>query len=376
MMMRNIKLETGFSLIELMVTMILGALILTGLVQTYSASNENFGDMKQATERNENGRYALEQVRKDLRHAGFYGDYFDLPLAGSSMPDPCDEDAADIQDALAFPVQGYNNVSTSPLSCLDTSDIVSGSDILVVRRADTTPLSGSDTPVQNEVYLQSNFQSFEIQKGGDPTLFELGSLNADNTVNDVGTTADGSAPTIFKKYNLATASPVSNDLRVAADIRKFHVHIYFVSPCNVPAGSATSCTGSNDDDGNPIPTLKRLELTSVSGSTTFSKVSLVEGVENMQIDYGIDNSLEENVGYGTPDQYVASPTTAQFSNIVSSKVYFLVRNLSTSEDYSDSKKYRLGSSGLTTATGDAYKRHVYSTTARISNVSGRREVAL
>lgn len=376
-MMRAIKLQSGFSLIELMITMILGAVILTGLVQTYSASNENFGDMKQATERNENGRYALEKIRKDLRHAGFYGDYFDLPLAGSSLPDPCETDPSDIQDdGMAFPVQGYNDVSTSPITCLSTSDIVLGTDIVVVRRADTTPLSGSDKPVKNEVYLQSNFQSMEIQLG-DSTTFTLGSLNGtDNSVAVVGTTADGSAPTIFKKLNVDGYTPISNDLRVAADIRKFHVHIYFVSPCNEPAGASTTCTGSNDDDGNPIPTLKRLVLTSVGGVTTFTKESLVEGVENMQIDYGIDDTPDESVGYGTPDQYVATPTTAQFANVVSAKVYFLVRNLSTSQDYADSKKYRLGTAGLTTATGDAYKRHVYSTTARVANVSGRREIAL
>ena len=50
---------------------------------------------------------------------------------------------------------------------------------------------------------------------------------------------------------------------VAAAIRRYRTHIYFVAPCSVPFDGSNPpiCTGPSDDGGRPIPTLKRLEVT-------------------------------------------------------------------------------------------------------------------
>ena len=170
----------------------------------------------------------------------------------------------------------------------------------------------------------------------------------------------------------------------AGDIRKMNVRVYFVAPCSVPASGASGiCTGASDDGGNPIPTLKRLELT----SSGFVIVPVAEGVEYMKIEYGIDgsptatNSNTGLIGDGTPDSYTLTPTLTDFANAVSVRVDLLVRNASISAGYSSAKTYNLGVDVSTPTSPaytlgpytDSYRRHVYAAETRLVNLSGRRE---
>jgi type IV pilus assembly protein PilW len=124
---------------------------------------------------------------------------------------------------------------------------------------------------------------------------------------------------------------------------------------------------ATDDGGKPIPTLKRIELQS---GPSMSTVSLVEGIENFQVEYGIDTS-----GDGVPDSYVLAPAnTTQWSNIVALRLHLLARNIDTTAGYKDTKQYNLGLDGTTAATNDAYKRHVYTALVRVNNISDRKQL--
>ncbi|MCY1303743.1 Type IV Pilus-assembly protein W [compost metagenome] len=151
------------------------------------------------------------------------------------------------------------------------------------------------------------------------------------------------------------------------DIRRFIQHIYFISSCS-------DCSGNGDG----IPTLKRLELTVNSGSPALRTVPLVEGIENLQIDYGLDDN-----GNGSPERFVLAPSNiAEWSNLVVVRFNLLVRNLENSAGYRDDKKYSLGGAvstgGSVTATevgpfNDGFKRHVFGLTVRLANPAGRKE---
>jgi type IV pilus assembly protein PilW len=54
------------------------------------------------------------------------------------------------------------------------------------------------------------------------------------------------------------------------------------------------------------------------------------------------------------------------------KLYVLARNRDTSPGHTDTKAYTLGSVAVAAA-NDGYKRHVFQTTVRLANISGRRE---
>jgi type IV pilus assembly protein PilW len=358
----------GFSLVELMIALAIGLVLLAGLVSTFAQSAKAHRELQKFSQQIENGRYGLDLISSDLRHAGFYGQFYNLPAAPGALPDPCETaNAANLYGALSIPVQVYSapdlltRADLSATSCaaygLTDTNLLPGTDVLVIRRADTKALAPTDVPVDNDVYIQANSSAAEIQFG--------------SSSGGVGTTkkADGTPADLFKK-----------DGTSAAEIRKYHVHIYFIAPCSLPAGGGTSCTGSSDDSGRPIPTLKRLELTSAGGTAIMNLVPLVEGIENLQLEVGVDDApstadaLTGFIGDGAPDSFVAAPMLAQLPNVVAATLYLLARNTEPSLGYTDTKIYSLGLAGTTVAANDQYRRHVFNAAVRLINPSARREI--
>ncbi len=378
MMKRAISRQTGFTLTELMVGMTIGLIVLSGVSSAYIASSSAGRESQASSEQVENGRQALEFLMYDLRHAGYFGQLTALPVPGGALPDPCETaDLVAMSQAMAFPVQGYDAPGATPLTCLDAADFIPGTDIVVVRRVETEPLAAADTPEQGAIYLQANAIESELQIG--------------NSGGTIGTTkkADGTVATILNRDGVT-----------AAPIRRYLVHIYFIAPCAMPDGGGTSCTGAADDDGNPIPTLKRLELIAAGGVAQMNIVSLVAGVENLQLDYGVDNlptavdPVTGLIGNGAPDCDDTDPgsnanagvTTgcatanpgaiAEWANVVGAQLHVLARSYRPYSDYTDSKTYDLGL-GLSAITpGGSFKRHAYSTSVRLINTSGRREIPI
>jgi type IV pilus assembly protein PilW len=202
----------------------------------------------------------------------------------------------------------------------------------------------------------------------DSTVTAVGSLDANEVYIQANADPNQALNPIIKLGVAANFTLFNKDATTAAPIRKYHVHIYFVSPCSVPAGGGSVCTGAADDGGRPRPTLKRLELKKVGGALAWEIAPLVEGIENLQIDYGIDTD-----GDGAPNgAYVTAPATVpEWQNVVAVRLNVLARNLEP-KDGADTKQYDMGVAGLITP-GDNYRRHVYNAVVRIVNPSARRE---
>lgn len=328
----------GFSLIELMISITIGLLLIAGMATLVSNNSAQREELEKSSRQIENGRYAMQLLSDDLRHAGYYGEYYELGSVPGSMPDPCTTVLTNLSAAMPLPVQGYDAPTTvpSPLAtCLSDANHVSGTDILVVRRASTI-VSGS--LVAGRAYVQTRSDTFVLD--------------------------DGSAAA-------ATWNLKKKDLTTPADIRQYVVHVYFISPCSIPAGGGTSCTGASDDGGNPIPTLKRLELTNSASSRSMVIVPMVEGIENLQIDYGTDS-----LNTGTPDNYVTSPAdTTAWGNVVAAQVQLVARNVDATTGFTDTKTYQMGLAGTYTPPSavQKYKRHAYTQLVRLENPSARRE---
>jgi type IV pilus assembly protein PilW len=153
-----------------------------------------------------------------------------------------------------------------------------------------------------------------------------------------------------------------------ANLRAYVQHIYYVSPCNVYEAGQTVCTAAADQ-GRPIPTLKRLELAVSAGATTLTTMPLVDGIENLQFDYGLaaNNSGSPSSGY------VTAPGVADWPNVMAVQVSLIARTTEPSLGYVDAKAYNMGVAGSVGPFSDAYKRHVYTALVRVVNLSSRRE---
>ncbi|MEX1995098.1 MAG: PilW family protein [Steroidobacteraceae bacterium] len=356
----TLRTQRGLSLIELMIAIAIGLGLLAALTTVFVNSSRSQAELTRASQQIENGRFATQTLQDNLWHAGFFGRHIAyVTAAPAALPDPCSTNVdtavaspTPLQNSLAFGVQGYNAPASVPAAlstCLSSDDFLPGTDILVVRRADSRPVAIGALSA-GTLYLQSVAESYN------PLTLE--------TMKPV--IASGSAPGAFIQ-----ASPTTGEL---GEIRRMHVHIYFVAKCSVPAGGAANCN-AGADGGSPIPTLKRVEL---GAAGTFEVVPLVEGIENLQVEYGIDTvpgGLPANSPYagdGMPDTYIADPTAAQQSQVVAVRLYLLARATERSANYADDKTYDLGLHGTVAGTGP-YKRRVFTTVVRVQNVAGWRE---
>lgn len=326
--------QSGFNIVELLIASALSLLILAGLISVFVNSNRSRNEIELASQQIENGRYATQVITGDLRNAGFLAEFDPRTLTTpTAKPDACATSVADLRTALRMHVQGYDNGATTP-TCL--TDVRSGTDILVVRRANTCAAGSTncESVTSGRTYFQTSLCSTELAT----TPYVLDT----NTGNLV----------LHKK-----------DCATTANIYRYRTHIYYVA--------------NNDIGSDGIPTLKRAELTSGS----FEIVPLVEGIENLQIEYGIDTNSD-----GAPEIFTANPdaynscagvTCVQnWQNVVAVKIHVLARNTAVTMGYANTKTYTLGltASGddnTVTISGDSYKRHVYQANVRLNNPAGR-----
>jgi type IV pilus assembly protein PilW len=358
--------QSGFSLLELMVSITIGVILMTGMVAMFNSSGEARRELEKTGTLIENGRYAINLLYDDVHHAGFYGQFYDLGDAPAVAADPCEvANLAQLKTDIALPIQGFRAATlaaqagiVAASTCdekgvLPASNFVAGSDILVIRRADTAVFTGA--PTANVVYAQANARDLNL-------------LIGDASANVPTTTADNDGTASLPRYPSKTVA-------TPADTRKYHVHVYFIAPCSYGSGAKGTCTA--DDDG--VPTLKRLELDVDGGVTAMKIVALVEGIELMKVEYGLDtipatvNLTTGLIGDGMPDSYVATPSLTQWPGVASVRIFLLTRSTQATQDYRDTKQYDLGGV-LAGPFGDKFRRRVYSTEVLPVNMAGRREI--
>lgn len=383
------RAERGFSLVEMMIAMTIGLMICAGLVTVFANTSNTQQELRRTAQQIENGRYAMDVISQDLQMTGYFGAFRKI-TAPTTAPDPClltvGVTAGDIKDGINLPVQAYNASSLSawpslPASCaayLPTTNLSPGSDVVVIRRADTSFILKNGPTTSGMVYGQAN-----------PSQIDL--LVSTGATFDCTNRVDGAAATVTRRLQYPNATDICNGTASPAGyIRQYHVYIYFVAPCNIP--SSGSLCDLAADGGKPIPTLKRLELTSTGGVPAFKTVNIAEGIEFMKLGYGIDdtpttaNSDTGLIGDGSPDRYSLAPSLADMSNIVTARIDMLVRNPEPSAGYTDTKTYALGvdptvnTNPAVTIPGPGavldttYRRHVYSAEIRLVNMSSRKEI--
>lgn len=68
---RQYSKQRGLSIVELLVAVVIGMLLLTGVIQVFFASKQTYSSNEAASRLQENGRFALEFIAQSARHAGY-----------------------------------------------------------------------------------------------------------------------------------------------------------------------------------------------------------------------------------------------------------------------------------------------------------------
>lgn len=391
----NRRSERGFSLIELMVALAVGMMIVLALITILINVNRNNTELARNNAVIENGRFSLQLLEADLSHAGFWGGFVpqfdDLTRTSAptdrptAVPDPClayaSWDDAYKAQLVGIPVQVYEVSSAGAAPTIGTCSALgspkANTHVVVVRHA--APCTASATATDEDCTMESGAVYFQRYRCASTT-----------------TPASGYMLAAASNSSLGNFTLTNRDCSTVADRYKFVSHIYWVRNYAQTAG-----------DG--IPTLMRSTFKLV-GSTLqhASSDALVEGVEGFRVDLGIDtvsrsgatlaatdfdNAISwasatelktpQNRGDGNADTYVQCTSSSPCSvlnlmNVVAVKLNVLVRAATKTPGYTDGKTYSMGSGTNAITLGafsDGYKRHLYSQSIRLTNVSMRRELA-
>ncbi|MES2537477.1 MAG: PilW family protein [Pseudomonadota bacterium] len=310
--------QQGLTIIELMIASTLSLLIVLGVTGLYLASSSSERTNAATSEILTNGRYAMEVLRRDLMHAGYRGHTW----AKNSVPTTAlGLITNDCSDGFAVDLDGaiFGSDDTNPYvgTCIRAASYATG-DILVVRHAGLTPLSGA--PQAKGMYLRSAYERGEVFRG--------------DQVNAV-------AP------RFADAAPVTD--------YPLEAKVYFISPFTSDASETPR-----------IPALKRIRLAPPDPviDPAMTQEVVASNIENIQLQYG---RLKTD---GTTQFYDANSISAagiasEWENVVAVRVWLLVRASVPEPGYTNNTVYVLGNQTITPA--DGFRREVFSTVVQLRN---------
>ena len=86
--MRTGRRQDGLTLIEFMVSIVIGMLMIAALATLIASQSSTRGEIDKSGKMIENGRYAAQTMASDIQMAGYFGELSTQPTAPASLPDP------------------------------------------------------------------------------------------------------------------------------------------------------------------------------------------------------------------------------------------------------------------------------------------------
>jgi len=372
---------TGLSLIELMVAMAIGLVLMLGVIQIFSASRAASRLAEGSARVQENGRFALEFLQREIRMAGHYGCVNDQAHFVRGEGDPVVDTGASTGSGhpldFSVSIQGYEAPGTSPGATLALGETWAapgglpasitalgprgGSDILVLRylAPEGVPVTAL-TPGSNSVVGFDAGAGARLTEGGvgTPDLFGVADCSHANVFK--GTYAAGQVTTAGSDLNRYTVQPTGQTM-----IYRAESVVYFVG---------TSATTGE-------PALMRARSDGNNGYSAAEE--LVEGIESLQLLFGLDTTANISptepplgnittlaIASGvTADQNAAG--AAQWRRVGQVQVGVLARSPTPSQAAAPASELSypraLGVGFAPAATGDGRYRTTYESTIALRN---------
>jgi type IV pilus assembly protein PilW len=364
---RAARSQRGISLIEVMVSLALGALLMVFVVGIFVDSKTDYGYHSNAARLQENGRLAMELIKADVRMAGFAGCLKTAQIFNNLNT------ATDFAVDFATPIEGFEANGTGSTQtyaiiaenpapsatagswtpALDanltgTAMVLPGTDVLVIRHVQpqTFPLTafgiataltaGGNNFLVGEVLVATDcekasvFNATAVNAGTGAISHGTGAGTLDNAV--------GSWPLPAQQYD------------ITAEVGRLRTVAYFVG-----RGAA----------GQPA-----LFIRETSNNGTLTNQEMIEGVESMQVLYGVDNNND-----GALDAYSTAAVVnaaSDWPNVVSVRVSLLIRTIDNFGLDIDTAAYDLAGSLATLGTrinpvNDRRLRKVFTSTVSLRN---------
>lgn len=279
--------NAGVSLIELMVALLIGTILMLGLIEVFAGSRAVYQLSEGLARTQENSRFALDYLQRDIRMIGHFGCANDqshkqqvgafVTHTGGAAGGPLD---------FSLSVQGFEANGTAPGGMLTLASPTAGwVPGLPAHISALNPRPGSDIIMMR--FLRSNGAAVNnIAVAGTTTTMTVGAANWGNL------TQDGvAAPTLYGISDCSYVNIFPGAGNAGTGVATANVAIDRYTP--QPAGQSTLYRAesvayyiANGASGRPALWRARWNSAGVA-----QPEELVDGIENLQIIYGQDQSL-------------------------------------------------------------------------------------
>jgi type IV pilus assembly protein PilW len=297
----------GLSLIELLIAVVLSVTLSLALGSfMFQGTRSSREDITLASMLDELG-YATAQLASDLEMAGFWAQVHDpaaVDLDAGLALGGTDCGAAgwykDL-DALAVVDNNTGAAGLNPITfaCLDPDTVMPGTDIIAIKRVQGR-VAGTDTDVSGMetgmIYLRTHDKSGRLYLHG---------------------TTPTAVDTPYRNWQYA---PV----------------VYYVQKFS-----------TSDTESPPIPSLCRMMLVATGGAPAFTRDCIARGVENLQLEVGVDTDEDGSANY-----FASAPLAADLSRAATARLYLQVRSVRPDFHYVNQKTYQIGNGEAFTPSGD------------------------
>jgi type IV pilus assembly protein PilW len=344
--------ETGLTLIEMLVALVIALSVMAGAIQIFVQSKSNFLAERELAGLQENARFVFKLFQDEVHMAGFNSCGGSAQNVANSI-----KGATTSWELNGTGLQGYEHeAGLADFPVQIRADVAPITDSIVIRRTESPGyLVIRHLPATSRFDLNKkhDIAPGDIVAVATPDCQQLGYFQAvsaankyvthtaDNTVVPGNCTAD-LAGTFFCGSGIAT----SKSYPPGSILMKLISHAYYVGPSEVQ---------------NDMPALFRERLGVVTKKATTWSEELIQGVENMQVQYGIDLD-----GNDAADIYInANDGRIDWKKITSVQLSLRLRSLLPF--YPGNVPYEKFMGLQNTDGEDRYMRQTFTTTISLRN---------
>jgi len=311
--------ERGFGLIEVMVSLVVGMILTSGLLRIMSSSKRIYRVDANLSQMLDSGRFASHYLQREVREAGNIG------CPDLAAVTPATEVAGPPPLLPSNVIGGIDNIAAG-----NAYGATAGSDVISIRKA--------ATPYRRlTVAMATPSAALQIANDG----VGLGANNvvlvSDCSGGDVffvsGAAAGGGGVSLAHAAGGNSSANLSKAYGTDATVMSLQFVVFFVKPN--PAG---------------VPALWRLDQSGV-------QVELVDGVEDMQVRYGEDTDSD-----GVANRYATAGAVTDWSQVVTVRMNLL---LVSDDDNIARAAQAYTLDGVTVTPNDLRLRRVFTTTVAV-----------
>ena len=360
----------GFTLLELLIAMAMGIVVMSGVVSVLVVSKSNYITERELATLQENARFALKVLTEEIQMAGFNG---------------CNDNALNVANSVNFAsddawylqgvgLQGFEEFSdeTGRLTFPDDFEDAASyySDAIVIRRGEQSGLriapgppyhnpSSANIPLNGAHDIKPGtimvISSADCQQTG---VFQMSgptntSNNATNIVHNTGRGGNPSPGNCTKdlggNFSCSSGTSAGSTYPPGSSLMRMSSQGFYIGTSAV---------------GNSIPALFRMALTldAANQATALNTEELVQGVELMQISYGVDLVGDD----GLADRYMdADNASMDWDAVVSVRINLRMRSIYGV--YSENVVYGEFMGIADTDGTDRFMRQIIGTTIQLRN---------